>query len=202
MNTKATTIKEALKRLEDRTKTNPCDDKEIDLCFQWPPIEKMDTTFSTLVACEKLSLSTNMIDKIFGLSGMKNLRVLSLGRNYIKAISGLEGVSDTLEELWLSYNLVEKLKGINVLKKLKVLYMSNNLVKDWVEFNRLVDLPVLEDLLFAGNPLVESMEESVWRAEASKRLLSLRKLDGETVIREESDSQQQQQQQPGQPEKV
>ncbi|XP_065073016.1 dynein axonemal light chain 1 [Ochlerotatus camptorhynchus] len=202
MNAKATTIKEALKRLEDRTKTNPCEDKEIDLCFQWPPIEKMDTTFSTLVACEKLSLSTNMIDKIFGLSGMKNLRILSLGRNYIKAISGLEGVSDTLEELWLSYNLVEKLKGINVLKKLKVLYMSNNLVKDWVEFNRLADLPMLEDLLFAGNPLVESMEESVWRAEASKRLLSLKKLDGETVIREENDSQQGPQPAGGQTEKI
>ncbi|XP_035892071.1 dynein light chain 1, axonemal [Anopheles stephensi] len=189
---KATTIKEALKRLEDRTKTNSCDEKEIDLCFQWPPIEKMDTTFSTLTACQKLSLSTNMIDKIYGLSGMKNLRVLSLGRNYIKAISGLEGVSDTLEELWISYNLIEKLKGISVLKKLKVLYMSNNLVKDWVEFNRLADLPMLEDLLFAGNPLVESMEESIWRAEASKRLLPLKKLDGETVIREDADSQNQQ----------
>uniref|UniRef100_A0A182SJ34 Dynein axonemal light chain 1 n=1 Tax=Anopheles maculatus TaxID=74869 RepID=A0A182SJ34_9DIPT len=188
---KATTIKEALKRLEDRTKTNSCDEKEIDLCFQWPPIEKMDTTFSTLTACQKLSLSTNMIDKIYGLSGMKNLRVLSLGRNYIKAISGLEGVSDTLEELWISYNLIEKLKGISVLKRLKVLYMSNNLVKDWVEFNRLADLPMLEDLLFAGNPLVESMEESIWRAEASKRLLPLKKLDGETVIREDADSQNQ-----------
>ncbi|XP_050071182.1 dynein axonemal light chain 1 [Anopheles maculipalpis] len=188
---KATTIKEALKRLEDRTKTNSCDEKEIDLCFQWPPIEKMDTTFSTLTACQKLSLSTNMIDKIYGLSGMKNLRVLSLGRNYIKAISGLEGVSDTLEELWISYNLIEKLKGISVLKRLKVLYMSNNLVKDWVEFNRLADLPMLEDLLFAGNPLVESMEESIWRAEASKRLLPLKKLDGETVIREDADTQNQ-----------
>ncbi|XP_055613277.1 dynein axonemal light chain 1 [Uranotaenia lowii] len=189
MAAKATTIKEALKRWEERNKSNSLEDKEIDLCFQWPPIEKMDATLSTLTVCEKLSMSTNMIDKIFGLSGMKNLRVLSLGRNYIKAISGLEGVSDTLEELWISYNLIEKLKGINVLKKLKVLYMSNNLVKDWVEFNRLADLPMLEDLLFAGNPLVESMEESVWRAEASKRLLSLKKLDGETVIREEGDKQ-------------
>lgn len=30
-----------------------------------------------------------MIDKITGLNGMKNLRILSLGRNYIKQISGL-----------------------------------------------------------------------------------------------------------------
>jgi len=34
-------------------------------------------------------MSTNMIEKIFGLSGMKCLKVLSLSRNYIKQISGL-----------------------------------------------------------------------------------------------------------------
>ena len=61
-----------------------------------------------------------------------------------------EGVGDTLEELWISYNLIEKVKGVGVLKKLKVLYMSNNLVKDWTEFNKLQDLPSLEDLLFVG----------------------------------------------------
>lgn len=32
-----------------------------------------------------------MIEKIFGLSGMKYLKVLSLSRNYIKQISGLVG---------------------------------------------------------------------------------------------------------------
>lgn len=28
--------------------------------------------------------------------------------------------------------------------------MSNNLVKEWGEFNKLQELPVLEDLLFVG----------------------------------------------------
>lgn len=37
----------------------------------------------------KISLSTNMIEKITGLNGMKNLRILSLGRNYIKTLAGL-----------------------------------------------------------------------------------------------------------------
>lgn len=37
----------------------------------------------------KLSLSSNMIDKVIGLSGMKNLRVLSLARNYIKSLNGI-----------------------------------------------------------------------------------------------------------------
>lgn len=68
----------------------------------------------------------------------ENLKILSLGRNSIKSLTGLEAVGDTLEELWISYNFIEKLKGINVLKKLKVLYMSNNSVKDMGEFVKLV----------------------------------------------------------------
>lgn len=59
-------------------------------------------------------------------------------------------MGDTLEELWISYNLIEKLKGVSVLKKIKVLYMSNNLVKEWTEFNKLQDMPNLEDLVFVG----------------------------------------------------
>lgn len=92
-------------------------------------------------------------------------------------------MAETLEELWLSYNLVEKLKGIHVLQKLKVLYLSNNLIKDWVEFNRLQELPALESLLFVGNPLMETVgDEAAWRVECIKRLPLLKKLDGETVV--------------------
>lgn len=83
--------------------------------------------------------------------------------------------------------------------------MSNNLVKEWGEFNKLQELPVLEDLLFVGlyqfivnilksihacligNPLYDNLEETAWRAEATKRLPNLKKLDGETVLRDEAD---------------
>ncbi|XP_013114457.1 dynein axonemal light chain 1 [Stomoxys calcitrans] len=179
---KATTIKEALKRWEDREHQNATQATVIELQFQWPPIEKMDATLGTLVNCERLSLSTNMIEKIFGLNGMKCLRVLSLSRNYIKAISGLEAVADTLEELWLSYNLIEKIKGLSPLKKLKVLYLSNNLIKDWAEFNRFQELEALEDLVVVGNPISEGMDEPTWRAECIKRLPTIKKLDGEPVV--------------------
>ena len=57
--------------------------------------------------------------------------MLSLGRNNIKKIEGLDAVSETLEELWISYNLIEKFNGIECCKKLKVLYASNNKVKAW-----------------------------------------------------------------------
>jgi dynein light chain 1, axonemal len=79
------------------------------------------------------------------------------------------------------------LKGINVLKVLKVLYISNNLIKEWAEFNRFQELPMLENLVFVGNPLIETMEEVVYKMEAIKRLPTLKKLDGETVVREEGE---------------
>ncbi|CAH2068383.1 unnamed protein product, partial [Iphiclides podalirius] len=84
-----------------------------------------------------------MIDKIAGIAGMRNLKILSVGRNYIKNLAGIETVADTLEELWISYNPIDKLKGIGALKNLRVLYISNNNIKEWVEFNRLQCPPPL-----------------------------------------------------------
>ncbi|XP_048340350.1 dynein axonemal light chain 1 isoform X3 [Sphaerodactylus townsendi] len=124
---KATTIKEALAKWEEKNGQKPSEAKEVKLYAQVPPIEKMDASLSSLVNCEKLSLSTNCIEKIANLNGLKNLRILSLGRNNIKNLNGLEAVGDTLEELWISYNQIEKLRGLHVMKKLKILYMSNNL---------------------------------------------------------------------------
>lgn len=92
----------------------------------------------------------SMIQKFHLRIFLENLKILSLARNNIKNLTGLEAVGETLEQLWISYNLLEKLKGVGVLKKLKVLYMSNNLVKDWNEFNKLGDLPNLVDLVFVG----------------------------------------------------
>ncbi|EMP39575.1 Dynein light chain 1, axonemal [Chelonia mydas] len=185
---KATTIKEALARWEEKNGQKASEAKEVKLYAQIPPVEKMDASLSTLVNCEKLSLSTNCIEKIANLNGLKNLRILSLGRNNIKNLNGLEAVGDTLEELWISYNLIEKLKGIHVMKKLKILYMSNNSVKDWAEFVRLADLPFLEDLVFVGNPLEEKYsadQQSSWVEEATKRVPRLKKLDGVPVIKQE-----------------
>ncbi|CAG0881961.1 unnamed protein product, partial [Cyprideis torosa] len=157
---KGMTIKDAFKRWEEINEGEEITEAaEVKLNGMYPPVEKMDSSLGSLVNVEyvlyvlKLSLSTNMVDKITGLQGLKNLRILSLGRNYIKSFSGLEAVAETLEQLWISYNQIEKLKGVQNLKNLRVLYMSNNLVKDWAEFDRLKELPKLEDLVFENNPL-------------------------------------------------
>ncbi len=187
---KGTTIKEALARFEEKCGTKAAEATEVKLLMQLPPIEKMDASLSTLSCCVKLSLSTNCIEKIANLNGLKHLKILSLGRNNIKSLTGLEAVSDTLEELWISYNLIEKLKGINVLKKLKVLLMSNNLVKDWGEFGKLADLHFLIELNFVNNPLqLKHEEDGDWREEVAKKLKTIKKLDGVPVIRDEEQEQ-------------
>nr|CAB3239120.1 dynein light chain 1, axonemal [Phallusia mammillata] len=186
MGSKGTSIKEALSKWEEKNGEKAADSKAVKLYQQCPPIEKMDASLSTLTHCEKLCLSTNCIEKVANLNGLKNLKILSLGRNNIKNLTGLEAVGDSLEELWISYNSVEKLKGIHVLKKLKVLLMSNNLVKDMNEFVKLAELPFLVELLFVGNPLEES-DPGTWQDRATAKLPKLKKLDGTPIIKNEEE---------------
>ena len=78
--------------------------------IQNPPIDKLETSvLSSLTRVEKLSLSSNCIDKIVNFPPLKYITRLSLARNNIKKISGLEEIAGSLKELWLSYNQIEKL---------------------------------------------------------------------------------------------
>ena len=73
---------------------------------------------------------------MIALPKLKNLRILSLGRNNIKRIMALEDVGQTLEELWLSYNQIEKLDGLQPCIKLHTLFISNNRIKSWDEVGK------------------------------------------------------------------
>jgi Leucine-rich repeat (LRR) protein len=100
--------------------------------------------------------SSNNIERISGIKALPKLRILSLSRNQIKKLDGIEDAADTLEELWLSYNRIEKLSGLlRVLRRSRkapdalvqpgaprelsgggsrqVLYLSNNLLSSWGE---------------------------------------------------------------------
>ncbi|XP_043477874.1 dynein axonemal light chain 1-like [Leptopilina heterotoma] len=187
---KPTTCKDAIRRWEEENGQEASTATEITLSFQWPPIEKMDNSLAILSNCEKISLSTNMIEKIAGISSLKNLKILSLGRNLIKGLTGIEALGETLEELWISYNLIEKMKGIQGMRNLRILYMSNNLVREWNEFSKMSELPNLRELLFVGNPLCDGGEADGWKMEVARRLPNLEKLDGEPIIRSEEGTQQ------------
>ncbi|KAJ1515019.1 Dynein light chain 1, axonemal [Coelomomyces lativittatus] len=158
--------------------------------LMWQPlINKMDASLSTLTKVERLSLSSNQIEKISNLQGLQFLRVLSLGRNSIKKIEGLDAVADTLEELWISYNQIERLNGVECCKKLKLLYASNNRIKAWEGVNCLKDLPALEDLILTGNPLEEKhIADGNWRDLCSKSFVQIKRLDGQMVIKNEPET--------------
>lgn len=80
--TKPTTCKEAIRLWEEENGQEASSAKQVILSFQWPPIEKMDNALSTLVNCEKLSLSTNMIEKIAGRYPLSGLLLYSSFRSY------------------------------------------------------------------------------------------------------------------------
>ncbi|KAI8817936.1 uncharacterized protein EV422DRAFT_21971 [Fimicolochytrium jonesii] len=182
---KGFTLKDAIKAWEEKTGLVAADSPKIKLISSQPFLTKMDASLAQLTKCEHLALSTNQIDKISSLNGLASLKILSLGRNNIKKIEGLDAVADTLEELWISYNQIERLNGIECCKKLKVLYASNNKIKDWSGLQPLGGLAHCVEVLFVGNPVEEKATgENVWVAEMTKRFPQLKKLDGKPIIRE------------------
>lgn len=76
---------------------------------------------------------------------------LSLSRNQIKKITGLDEVGATLKQLWLSYNNIDSLSGLNNCLVLETLYLAHNKIKEWNEVDKLTDLKKLTTLVLLGN---------------------------------------------------
>jgi dynein light chain 1 len=154
----------------------PAEAEEVKLLFQIPPIEKMDPVLNTLTKCRILSLSSNAIDRMIPLPQLRNLEILSLSRNGIKKIAGLEDIGQTLRELWLSYNLIDKLDGLQPCVKLQTLYIGNNKIKNWDEIDKLKDLPEIQNVVFSNNPIYDSVKDDP-KLYVLKRVPNLRNVD-------------------------
>lgn len=104
----ATTCSQAIKLFEQKTETSAAEAKEINLCNQ--NLVKLDSkVLSNLAQCEKLSLSTNSIERMVSLSGMTELKILSLGRNNLKKI---EKASTEVITVPLLYKLILTLPSL------------------------------------------------------------------------------------------
>lgn len=145
-------------------------------------IKQIDASVNTLAEVERLSLSTNQIDRMPSFGGCAKLRLLSLGRNQIKKIEGLAEVGATLEQLWLSYNPIATLDGLSACVKLQVLYMSNCEIKDWNELDKLAGLPELREVLFFGCTMYAGMDKKEAKLQILKRLPRLMKIDNDMVL--------------------
>ena len=65
---------------------------EVKLIALRPPIDRMDENLNQFENCVKLSLSSNQIERFVALPKLRQLKILSLGRNDIKRIISLEEV--------------------------------------------------------------------------------------------------------------
>ncbi|KAF4748153.1 Dynein light chain 1, axonemal, partial [Perkinsus olseni] len=160
---------------------NPEEAEVIKLMCLIPPIEKLDTVLNSLVNVKHLSLSTNCIDKMIPLPGLKNLQILSLGRNQIKKITSLEEVGASLQQLWISYNQISSLDGLTPCVKLHTLYISNNAIASWDEISKLSALPELTNICLVGNPIYEGFTRKSVRPMVTKHFPGVKTLDGEMV---------------------
>ena len=77
-------------------------------------------------ACRNLKviyLFDNLIDRIEGLSSLKNLIQLSLYNNHIYRMEGMEGLI-SLRRLYLEKNQISRLEGLTSCRNLEELYIS------------------------------------------------------------------------------
>lgn len=117
-------------------------------------------------------------------------------------MTGIEVLGETLEQLWISYNQIEKFKGITALKKLRVFYFAYNQIKDWLEINKLNELPLLEEITAYGNPIHERIVgenfspepsqpvtplDEQYRQEFLRRIPHLKKLDGRVFLEKDDE---------------
>ena len=173
---------------------------EVALYGRQPPLRTMAAADTAgLGKCEKLSLSSNALDKVALGPGLRSLRVLSVGRNNLPRLdkASLEAVAPTLQELWVSYNALSSLEPLRCCSKLRVLFASNNLLRSLSDLVPLRELPALEDALFRGNPFWSALEGvaheptgggaalEARRVRILKVLPQLKKLDGVLITDEE-----------------
>lgn len=174
----------AVKQWQERHPEKRMDQESlVKLLCTSPPIDKIDNSVNAFANCIRLSLSTNCIDKIPLLprAALPKIEILSLGRNLIKKISGLEEIGATLRELWISYNQITALDGLSCCPKLEVLFISNNKIKDLHELRKLSQNSLLANLNLVNNPIYDNVARSEMRLNILAAVPQLSVLDGELL---------------------
>jgi Leucine-rich repeat (LRR) protein len=130
-----------------------------------------------------LILAHNQICKIEGLENFTGLRELDLSSNSIKQIDFNSFSSPlSLRFLRLDDNRIRTLVHLSRLVKLQCLQIVSNRIQDFVEVERLRDLPNLMELVLSNNPIVRKIP---YRLNVIKRLPQLMFLDAQEINNEE-----------------
>ena len=123
-----------------------------------------------------ISIQSNRLTSITGVSSLPNLEELYLSHNAITDLSGLES-NTTLRVLDFSNNQVSHLEHLGTLKNLEELWASNNQLASFDEVEReLKDKEKLETVYFEGNPL-QTNGPALYRNKVRLALPNIKQID-------------------------
>lgn len=128
-----------------------------------------------------ISIQSNRLTSITGVSSLPNLEELYLSHNAITDLSGLES-NTTLRVLDFSNNQVSHLEHLGALKDLEELWASNNQLASFDEVEReLKDKEKLETVYFEGNPL-QMNGPALYRNKVRLALPNIKQIDASEYI--------------------
>ena len=123
-----------------------------------------------------LSIQSNRLTSISGLSSLTNLEELYISHNALKQISGLDANTE-LRILDISNNPISRLENLSHLDHLEELWASNCQISDFVEVEKeLRGKEELATVYFEGNPL-ELKGPAVYRNKIRLALPQLKQID-------------------------
>lgn len=123
-----------------------------------------------------MSIQSNRLTSITGLSDLRNLEELYVSHNLLTSLSGLES-NTALRVFDFSNNKVTKLEKISHLKRLEEVWASNNELSSFAEVEReLKDKEDLETVYFEGNPL-QTRGPAVYRNKVRLALPQVKQID-------------------------
>lgn len=140
--------------------------------FQSNIIQNIDA----LTNLKIISLPSNRLTSISGLSNLPNLEELYVSHNAITAISGLEN-NTNLRVLDISNNQISKLENLAHLSHLEEFWASNNQFASFDEVEReLRDKEELKTVYFEGNPL-QTKSPALYRNKVRLALPQIQQID-------------------------
>ena len=119
----------------------------------WAIQSQRRQNLSPLTSLRILSIQSNRLTHLRGISALVNLEELYVSHNGIVEISGLDG-NNALRVIDISNNQISTLKNLGHLSKLEEVWASSNQLSSFEEVEReLGDKEQLDTVYLEGNPL-------------------------------------------------
>ena len=127
-----------------------------------------------------LSIQSNRLTRISGLSDLPNLEEIYISHNALTEMSGLDK-NHSLRVLDISNNQIQHLSGLKQLSKLEELWASSNLLGSFDEIEaELKDKQDLNTVYFEANPL-QLNSPALYRNKVRLALPQIEKIDASKI---------------------